>query len=348
MPKGEQFTERLPHILKNLGHTHFGWTPLEPAISLDKYQNFIAENNYGEMSYLERHLPIKESPKSHWPEFNSCISIAFNYIPHPSILNLPFPHLRVALYAQGGDYHFWLKNKLLEVIDDLKSEWIDASFMAATDSFPLLERDLGYRSGLGWFGKNTMLIHPKNGSFFLLGEILTDLKLANSTSPLPDMCGTCDRCIQICPTQALSPKKLDPLKCISYWTIESRQIAPDEISMRFGDWGFGCDLCQSICPWNQKIWPHLKAETQLIQNLTSENEENLKIELRDILTSSGKSIDKRISGTALSRSGSFGMRRNSLYIIKNKKIKSLADAVQLWTQDSRLGELARQTLETLN
>ena len=136
----------------------------------------------------------------------------------------------------------------------MRKEFVNQQFLCFTDSAPVLERDLAFRAGLGWIGKNTCVIHPQHGSLFFLGEILTSLQLHSETPQMADFCGTCDRCIQACPTQALSVRKLEASKCISYWTIEARMDAPEALRPKFGDWFFGCDICQTVCPWNEKAF----------------------------------------------------------------------------------------------
>src|SRR5690606_18939879 len=138
--------------------------------------------------------------------------------------------------------------------EDLERSFPKESFRAFTDSAPLLERDLAHHAGMGWFGKNSCLIHPRKGSFFLLGEIVTSLQLQGPSTPPPDFCGTCRRCIDACPTQAISEdRSLDAGRCISYWTIEAKKPPPDELRNSFQQWFFGCDICQDVCPENQKL-----------------------------------------------------------------------------------------------
>ena len=148
----------------------------------------------------------------------------------------------------------FLKNLLYDLADWLRTEWPEADTRCGTDTVPVLERELAARAGIGWVGKNTCVIHPDVGSWVLLGEVLTTIPLA-SDEPIADHCGSCTRCLEACPTQAIEPYQIDPRKCISYLTIESRGNVPEELSGKMGDWLFGCDVCQDVCPWNQRLEP---------------------------------------------------------------------------------------------
>lgn len=329
--------------------SHFGITPLEKPLSFDFYRTWIEAGLHGDMKYLEDHAPIKEKPQSKWPRVQSALVFAVPYFPHPEPMTSPFPlkKARVSLYAQGMDYHFWFKDRMKQVCEKLKDIFPDEEFLAFTDSSPVLERDLARKAGLGWVGKNTCLIHPKRGSLFFLGEIYTSMKFSEEQAPLPDFCGTCTRCIDICPTQALiEPRKMDARKCISYLTIESRQIPEESLREKIGDWFFGCDLCQTVCPWNQKIFKNqLQVEPRL-----SLNEEDLHLLIEDlsyILRSSGKKLSKDLFGTPLARAGSFGLKRNALIVIANRKILSLKDEVVSLQTHEKLGPLADWTLKQL-
>ncbi len=305
------------------------------------------------MQYLAHHLPLKEDPLQAFPGFYSAIVVARTYLNHPYAQEgaLANTAVRAAAYSRGRDYHLSFIEEQKKAIEILKRTYPEHFFLPATDSKPILERDLGARANLGWIGKNSLLIHPKKGSFFWIGEILTSLQLRNvavTTTPgLNDHCGKCRACIDVCPTQAISEHRtLDARLCISYLTIESRAIPPKHLREKIGDWFFGCDLCQNICPWNQKIYKNqLQIEPQL--ELSSEARAKLITELDFFLKSSGKSIEKKYRNSAWLRAGPFGLRRNSLIVIGNQKLHELTPSVHLWAEDSRLGELAQWTLEKL-
>lgn len=328
--------------LPELGFSHFGMATLEKPLSFSHYQSWLNHEYHGDMEYLQKQALQKENPQLTWPRAQSALVFAAPTLPHPAGPAF-FKAARVALYAQGEDYHFWFKKKLEEIITTLQTQFPEETFLALTDATPLMERDLGYRAGLGWIGKNTCIIHPKKGSLFLLGEILTSLKASVTSTPLPDFCGTCQRCIEHCPTQAIAEARvLDARKCISYWTIESRKIPPEDLRSKFGDWLFGCDLCQTICPWNQKLFGK-----QITISQPNETE-TLESELRWILESSGKQIEKALRGSALLRAGPFGLRRNALIVIANRKIHPLREVVQKYLDHERLGPLAQWTIQKLD
>jgi epoxyqueuosine reductase len=203
-------------ILKaTFGLTQMTMGPLQTPLTIDFYEKWLAQNYHGTMGYLKDHLPFKKNPRALNPKITSVISVAQGYFPAVSEPPVSVP-ARTALYAKNNDYHFWLKDKLKNVIIELQSLYPDSTFLPYVDSGPLLERDLAYQNGLGWFGKNTCLIHPDHGSLFFLAEILTDLPCENAIEPLPDFCGKCQKCIEVCPTGAIeSPRLLAAEKCIS-------------------------------------------------------------------------------------------------------------------------------------
>jgi epoxyqueuosine reductase len=346
---------KLQEWCEKTGASQAGIARLEKPLSWDSYKKWLEKGFAGEMNYLHKHAEMKEDPARWRPHLRSAFVFAFPYLEHPrpvGLSNRPqklkhFSRARIALYAQGEDYHSWLKEKLQVVIEELKGLAPDQVFEAHTDSSPVLERDLGYRAGLGWFGKNTCLIHPKKGSLFLVGEILTSLEVSSSPAPLPDFCGTCQKCLEICPTKALpEPRSLDATRCISYWTIESQKIPPPEIREKIGDWLFGCDLCQTVCPWNQKIFKG-RLEIRPVLELREEEAQELVEELKWILSSSNNQILKAVRGTPLTRAGGKGLKRNALIVIGNRKIRELEVEVQRLTADPFLGKLAEWTLEQL-
>lgn len=335
--------------LTELGVSHFGITPLNKPLSFEFYKEWLQEGLHGDMTYLAEHAPIKENPQSKWPRAQSALVFAMSYFPHPQKKSeFPLKQARVSLYAQGMDYHFWFKDRMKELCTQLQNQFPEEEFLAFTDSSPVLERDLAKRAGLGWVGKNTCLIHPKKGSLFFIGEIYTSLKLETEMAPLPDFCGTCTRCLDICPTGALiDPRKMDARKCISYLTIESRQVPPENLREAIGDWFFGCDLCQTVCPWNQKVFKgQLSVEKSL--SLSSDEEHLLLEDLRYILSASGKKISKDFLGTPLARAGSFGLKRNALLVCANRGLKELRPEVEALLEHEKLGELAQWTLSRIS
>jgi epoxyqueuosine reductase len=249
----------------------------------------------------------------------------------------------VAHYARNKDYHFWFKEKLQQYIQVLKQHWPDENFLAFTDAVPLLERDHAMQAGLGWVGKNTCLIHPKKGSLFFIGEILCSFDCSQSFLPMHDFCGSCRACIDVCPTGALdTPRVLDSNKCIAYWNIESRSLPPEPIREKMEAWFFGCDLCQTVCPWNMKLFKNDKDFQQ-----EPGDEETLVRDLTHILSSSNKALLREVRDTPLSRAGGRGLKRNALIVIANLRLTSLSDLVEGYVQHETLAELAQWTLKKL-
>jgi epoxyqueuosine reductase len=326
--------------LENHNIEHWGMTPLQTPISLHFYKNWIEKNYHGEMAYLKEHLPQKENPQLLLPQAQNAIVMTFPYGLKKN--KLATPNLQIASYAQDEDYHLWLKQKVQKICQDLKSLYPEFHFLGFTDSAPVLERDLAYRAGLGWIGKNTCLIDRKRGSLFFIAEIYTDLPNENP-SPLPlvpDHCGTCDRCIKACPTQAIEEDRtLNATKCISYWTIESKKIPPPELRDHFSGWFFGCDICQTVCPWNIKV--------RDLNSRRPEDPSAIEKELRLILESSNKQLLRIFAGSPLIRAGGKGLKRNALIVIANLKIHNLKKVVASYFEDSHLNELAHWTYQKL-
>ncbi len=342
----QDIQELVTVLLRESGFEHFGFAALSPAVSFMHYQSWIEDGRHGDMEYLERHLPIKRYPQE-WlkargfKKANCAIVVA---APYPSRNIERLKAVKIAGYARGDDYHNWLRERLAQVAAELKLRFNDDEFLVATDSQPILERDLAYRAGLGWVGKNTCLIDQRRGSFFLLGEIVTSLSLPIATVPHADRCGTCRRCIDACPTQAIvEPRILDARKCISYWTIESKILPPPELRKKIGDHFFGCDICQDVCPWNQKV---VVPSVNGANHAKTEDDRRKSVihELRWILESSSTSLERALEATPLSRARGFGLKRNAIIVCANLKLIELRELVARYSTDSRLGELASWAL----
>lgn len=335
------FVSQLEMHVRAHGWSHFGFSDLERPLSMDIYRAWIAEGLHGSMHYLADHADIKENPRQLSPRARAAIVIAQPYQPHPYGSN-PVSGLRTALYAQGEDYHLHFRDALQKLASDLKANFPEEEFLCFTDSAPILERDLAYRAGLGWVGKNTCLIDPQRGSLFFIGQIFTSLKL-NRGLPVKDFCGTCDRCIRACPTQAIEePRKLNANKCIAYWTIEATQDAPESLKKHFGNWFFGCDICQTVCPWNEKA--HGK---DLLRSLT-ENQNRPSIEdLRWILKSSNKVLTKSLLKSPLLRARPRGLKRSALRLIGTYQLFELRREVEAYKDDPYLSEIACWALSQL-
>ncbi len=342
----------IENLAKEFSMDQFGITELSRPLTIDFYKNWLQAGHHGSMKYLEDHLQAKAHPQELWPLATTALVFTKSYAPHPRPLTeAPTKSLRTALYAQGEDYHLWFKQELAKICERLQLRFSQDHFVPLTDSSPVLERDLAQRAGLGWFGKNTCLIHPQKGSLFFIGEIYTSLRIAETkTEPLPDFCGTCSRCIDICPTKALeSPRVLNANKCISYLTIESKSSPPPELRKHIGDWFFGCDLCQTVCPWNEKAFraKPLTLDTSKMQTHSPEQRQLMITELKEILSLSGKKLQKKFQHSPLLRAGPFGLRRNAMIVAANQKLIDLHPEISRHLQDERLAELSRWCLDQL-
>lgn len=242
-------SQRIKEIAKNLGFELVGISPaVTPPKDFKKYKAWLEENMHGEMKYMEKSDP-RGDVGNILQDAKSVISCAINY--NQEIPDSPKEY-KVARYALGKDYHSVVLKKLKLLWKEIKNENPEANGKYYVDTGPILERAFAQSSGIGWIGKNTMLISKEIGSYIFLGEIITDIEL-EPDSPATDHCGTCTACLESCPTKAFpEPGVLDARKCISYWTIEHRGEFPKEIESKIGNHLFGCDICQEVCPWNRK------------------------------------------------------------------------------------------------
>ncbi|HNV81531.1 MAG TPA: tRNA epoxyqueuosine(34) reductase QueG [Tenuifilaceae bacterium] len=214
-------------------------------------KQWLEEGMHGDMAYMGRNVNKRIDPGMLVPGAQSIITVLLNYFPGnpPAATHRP----RIARYALGVDYHSIVKGMLYKMLDLLRKEHGTINGRAFTDSAPVLERAWARRTGLGWIGKNGMLIHPQMGSFTFIGELIIDAKVEATKVNIPDRCGTCTRCMDACPTGAIvAPHVVDARKCISYLTIEKKTPLSEKEKGMLNGWCFGCDICQEVCPWNGK------------------------------------------------------------------------------------------------
>jgi len=217
-------------------------------------EEWLKKGYQGEMQYLENHFDKRLDPRLLVSDAKSVISLSYNYFPEELQTDDSY---KLGKYAYGQDYHHVIKDKLKTLLAYIQEEIGEVSGRAFTDSAPVLERAWAQKSGLGWNGKNSLLIQKEHGSFFFLAELILDLELEVDTPFSADHCGTCTKCIDACPTQAILPNNtVDGSKCISYFTIELKNELPASEKGKFDDWMFGCDICQDVCPWNRFSKPH--------------------------------------------------------------------------------------------
>jgi epoxyqueuosine reductase len=305
--------EKIKVKSKQLGFILAGVTTPDPPPHYATFENWLAQNQHGTMNYLadERSRTRRADPKQILPECKSILVLATPYSP-PSPPGRPDGGevwARVAAYARGADYHDILPARMKELVQfieeqvggPVKNRWY-------TDTGPILERDLAQRAGIGWIGKNTCLINPKQGSYFLLSEILLDLTLELDAPFITDHCGTCTRCIQACPTDCILPDRtIDARRCISYLTIELKDDIPIELRNKLGHWAFGCDVCQMVCPWNR-----FAAEGD-----SAFDDDRTPHSLTEELTLTSQSFNQRFKRTPIQRAKRRGYLRNVAVALGN-------------------------------
>jgi epoxyqueuosine reductase len=249
-----QLTQQIKQEARRLGFDLVGvTTPISPP-HLDVYRRWLELGRHGEMGYLASETAIRRrsDPLEILPECQSILVTGMNYLPSEVGKKKTSPH--IAAYAFGENYHDVMSARLDKLLSYIQQLVGAIPYRIYTDTGPLLEREFAQQSGLGWIGKNTCLIHPKMGSYFFLGEILLGLDLEVDTPFEKDHCGSCTRCIDACPTGCILPDRtLDARRCISYLTIELKTAIPHDLRPLIGDWIFGCDVCQQVCPWNLRF-----------------------------------------------------------------------------------------------
>jgi epoxyqueuosine reductase len=293
-----------------LGFDLVGITTLGPVGTAPEFERWLANGHAGEMSWLERGAAKREDSRLPVPGTRSAIVVALDYGGRE-------PAGPVARYARGLDYHDLMVDRLRELqrwMGDVAGAPIPGK--AYVDTGPLLERDLGRRAGLGWFGKNAMLINPGIGSFFFLGALLVDLDLTPTAPFEADRCGSCRRCLDACPTGALvGPRELDATRCISYLTIEIKGDIPEQWREGVGEHLYGCDVCQDVCPWNVSFARGLKEPAFAAREaLAGRDARTL---ARAILSMSQEEFSAAFKGSPMKRAKLRGLKRNSAVVLGN-------------------------------
>ncbi len=271
-----------------------------------RLENWLKKGMNAGMGYMDNYFDLRIDPGKLVPGAKSVISLLLNYYPE-KIQDTDKP--QVAKYAYGKDYHEVIRSKLNELIINIKQNIGDINGKGFVDSAPVLERSWAQRSGLGWVAKNTNLITRQHGSFFFIATLITDLELVYDDPFVKDYCGTCTRCIDSCPTEAILPGKVvDARKCISYYTIELKDmLIPHEFQGKFENWMFGCDICQDVCPWNRFSKPTSEIAfmplPEILNFTTNDWEEMTEESFRNIFTES-----------PIKRSKFAGVRRNLKFL----------------------------------
>ena len=296
-----------------LGFTLVGVTSAHPPESFPVFKQWIAHGMQAGMDYLasERSLSRRSDPKHILPECQSILVLGIPYFPAGETPG------GVAAYALGEDYHEVLKPRMQELVsflEELAGHPIPNRWY--TDTGPVLERDLARRAGLGWIGKNSMLIHPQRGSYFLLAEIFLGIELPNDDPFETDHCGSCTRCLESCPTRCILPDRtLDARSCISYLTIENKAEIPIGLREQMGEWLFGCDVCQQVCPWN-RFAPE-KGDANFAARIGRPPEN-----LSDELLLSAEAFNRKFKGSPVKRTKRRGYLRNTAVVLGNRQMQA--------------------------
>jgi epoxyqueuosine reductase len=291
-----------------LGFAACGIASPEPLRTQVFFQSWIENEMYADMRWIakEETTAKRGNLKLIMPEVQSVICVAMHYRTSGELDKSTFGG--IARYAQGRDYHDFMTKRLRELLAWMQ-EQTKCAGRVYVDTGPVLERELAQRAGLGWAGKNTLIMSRELGSYFLLGEILVDVPLDYDEPHWQDYCGSCTACIDACPTDALKPHELDASRCISYHTIENREAPPPELTEKFSDWIFGCDICQEVCPWNHKS-TFTSNEPELWQREQMPR-------LQEWENISQEDFSARLSKSPLKRAKRAGMQRNAKIAITN-------------------------------
>jgi epoxyqueuosine reductase len=297
-------------IKKHAAELGFNFCGIARARRLDndarRLEAWLGKGMHGSMAYMERYFDLRIDPGKLVPGAQSVITLMLNYFPKEN-QNETAP--KISKYAYGKDYHEVIRKKLNELLLNVKSIAGDVHGRGFVDSAPVLERTWAQRSGLGWVGKNGNLITKQQGSFFFIATLITDLELEYDDPFVKDYCGTCTRCLDACPTNAILPGKVvDGSRCISYFTIELKEaLIPGEMKGHFENWMFGCDICQDVCPWNRFSKPTDEAAFTPIPEIL-----NLSTSQWEAMTE--ENFKKIFKHSPLSRSKWKGIQRNLKFI----------------------------------
>ncbi|QMU29440.1 tRNA epoxyqueuosine(34) reductase QueG [Adhaeribacter radiodurans] len=274
-----------------------------------RLENWLNRQMHGQMHYMENHFDKRLDPRLLVDGAKSVVSLLLNYYPEEQ---QPADTFQISKYAYGQDYHFVIKDKLKTLLTYLQENIGEVGGRAFVDSAPVLDKAWAKKSGLGWVGKNSNLITPQVGSFYFIAELILDVEL-DYDGPIKDYCGTCTKCLDACPTNAIiEPYVVDGSKCISYFTIELKDQIPDTVNGKFGNWIFGCDICQDVCPWNRFARPNQESAFQPHPDLKNLS----KKEWQEITEEVFREVFRK---SAVKRTGYNGLIRNIKFVTQNKE-----------------------------
>lgn len=355
--------QSLRELSSRLGFAQLGIVRAQDAPHFDQLCDWLDRGFAGSMHYIEDRKDAYRHPRSVLDECKSILMLAMPYSPHPRTypskrkqdlapsISLPDgpsasnkPSGTIAAYAAGRrDYHDLIHERLAEIVTALNQMFPESRSRGVVDTAPLLERGFAALAGLGWIGKNTLLLHRELGSYFFLSAVLTQAELPTTAEPMADHCGACRDCLDACPTDAfVAPRVMDATRCISYWTIEHRGVIPESKRPGIGDWLFGCDACQTVCPWNRKPSPDVAPD------LEPEAWEE-KVNALFWLQLDEVAFRVRFRHTPFWRTRLAGMQRNAMIVAANTQRVDAIPAIErfLACGDSTLEETARWSLAQL-
>jgi epoxyqueuosine reductase len=315
MTKPENHSFILKTTAERLGFDYCGIAKAEFLESeAPRLEEWLNRNYHGKMAYLANHFDKRLDPTKLLEGAKTVVSLIYNYYPEKS-LPCRAEDFKLAKYAYGADYHEVIRSKLTEFLEILREEVGEINGRTFVDSAPVMERQWAQRAGLGWIGKNSLLLNRQMGSFFFLAELIIDLDAMPDLPLAKDYCGTCTACIDACPTYAIvQPEVVDASKCISYLTIELKEGIPDEFAEKMENWVFGCDICQDVCPWNRFSKPHQEPSFQPNDELTRFTNREWKEMTEETF--------KRVFGNSAVRRAKFpGIKRNVDFLKKGSLAK---------------------------
>jgi epoxyqueuosine reductase len=313
-------TENHTRFIKELAkRTGFDYCGIAKARYLDqdarRLEQWLQKGMHGKMAYMENHFDLRVDPSKLVPGARSVITLLKNYYPGEQ----QEQELKISKYAWGKDYHSVIKQQLRLFMDEIQQNIGEVNGRGFVDSAPVLERTWAKESGLGWIGRNGNMITKEAGSFFFIATLITDLELNYDDPFVKDYCGSCTRCIDACPTDAIQPDRtVNGSQCISYFTIELKdEIIPDEMKGKFGNWMFGCDICQDVCPWNRFSKPHDEQGFSPLPEL-------LDLSAKQWEEISEESFKKIFKDSPLSRAKYKGIKRNIQFLLSGEVSESPA------------------------
>ena len=301
----DENTRLVKSIARDLGFLFCGISKAEfLEEEASRLEAWLRRGYAGTMSYLERNADKRLDPRLLVPGAQSVVSLLYNYAPRKE---MPSGKFKLSRYAYGEDYHHVIKERLADFLHRLREEIGEVNGRVFVDSAPVHERAWAARSGLGWIGKNSLLLNRQQGSFFFLAELIIDLPLS-AGGPAKDYCGTCTACLDACPTGAIpEPYVVNGSLCISYFTIELKEAIPQEMKGKFREWIFGCDICQEVCPWNRFAKPHQEPRFDPSGELQSMKDSDWQELTEEV-------FNKLFGRTAVTRTGLEGLKRNIRFV----------------------------------